>query len=196
MIRIALGLTSLLGLVASAQAQQPTACDLLAAHPADPVKITAGVSTSVVRQDLDTAIAVCRSDLARDPENARLAYYLGRVLFYTQELAEGRKLIEAAAAKSHRQAQFVAGLITNRDPDDGICKAGTLWLDAARGSHYGATVSLIQKYLAGEYEDCDMALDSSELKRLLDNIRDHEYAKDYYNRVLIAALDAGLAASG
>ena len=193
MIRILLTLMCLLGLVASAQAQ-PTACDLLAAHPSDPDKITEGVSTAVVSEDLDTAIAVCRSDLARDPQNPRLGYYLGRVLFYKQEFAEGRKYIEAAAAKDHRQAQFVAGLITNRDPDDGICRAGSLWLDSARGGHYGATVSLVQKYLAGEYEGCDMTLNSGELKGLLDNVRDHEYAKEYYNRVLIAALDAGFAA--
>jgi len=193
MIRIPLALVCFLGFSVVAEAQ-PTACDLLAAHPADPDKITEGVSTSVVSKDLDTAIAVCRSDLARDPENPRLAYYLGRVLFYKQALAEGRKYIEAAAAKGHRQAQFVAGLITNRDPDDGICRAGGLWLGSARGGHYGATVSLVQKYLAGEYADCAMTLDVAELKGLLDNVRDHEYAQDYYNRVLIAALDAGFAA--
>ena len=184
----------LVGLVPLAHAQ-PTACDLLAAHPSDPDRITAGVSTAEVSKDLDTAIAACRSDLGRDPENPRLTYYLGRALIYKQAFAEGRKHVEAAAAQGHRQAQFVAGLITNRDEDNGICRGGALWRDAARKGHYAATVSLAQKYLAGEYGDCGLGIDTPELKTLVDNVRDHEYAQDYYNRVLFAALDAGLAAA-
>ena len=184
----------LVGLLPVAQGQ-PTACDLLAAHPSDPDKITAGVSTDEVSKDLDTAIAVCRADLARDPKNPRLTYYLGRVLIYNEDFTEGRKHVEAAAAQGHRQAQFVAGLITNRDEDNGICRGGAFWRDAAREGHYAATVSLAQKYLAGEYADCGLGVDAAELKTLVNNVRDHEYAQDYYNRVLFAALDAGLAAA-
>ena len=137
---------------ATAALAEPTACDLLATHPLDPDKITAGVSGSVVRKDLDTAIAVCRTDVARFPDNPRLTYNLGRVLFYDQKFAEGLKYIDKAAAAGHRQSQFVAGLIYSRGSGGTAidrCRGFNHWLTAARGGHYGATLTLAQRYLAG-----------------------------------------------
>jgi hypothetical protein len=59
---------------------QVTECDRLAAHPSDPDKLTEGVATQDVK--LDRAIAACQMAVAADPNNARLNYQLGRVLYY------------------------------------------------------------------------------------------------------------------
>jgi hypothetical protein len=113
-----------------------TGCDILAGHPADPDKLGAGASSAVVKQDLPTAVAVCRRDLANDPENARLRYNLGRVLYYSGQFKDGLAEVSAAAEQRHRQALFVAGLIYGDGQAELFepqpCKALPLWLEAAR----------------------------------------------------------------
>jgi TPR repeat protein len=185
-----------LGFLAVPAHALPTACDLLATHPLDPDKITAGVAGSVVRKDLDTAIQVCRADVARDPDNPRLVYNLGRVLFYDQQFAEGLKFIDKAAASGHRQSLFVAGLIYSRGSGGTSvdrCRATNLWLTAARGGHYGSTLTLAQRYLAGETRGC-VNLSAKDVQGLVDSVRKQPDAGNYFHRLLFDALDAGLAA--
>jgi TPR repeat protein len=193
--RIACSLLALTWL-AGANAAPPTACDLLAAHPLDPDKITAGVQSSAVRQDLDTTIAVCRTDVARYPDIPRLTYNLGRVLFYDQKFAEGLKYVDKAAAAGHRQSQFVAGLIYSRGsggtPVD-LCRAVDIWLTAARGGHYASTLTLAQRYLAGELGSC-VELSDQQVKALVAKVRKQPDAGNYFHDLLFEALEAGLAA--
>ena len=190
--------TLMLLAVSGAAAAQPTACDLLAAHPEDPDKITAGIATSVVKQDLATAIAACRADVARYPEVPRLTYYLGRVLFYDRQFEAGLAVIEKAAAQGHRQSQFVAGLIYSRGSGGHQvepCRAARQWLDAGRRGHYAATLTIAQRYLAGTLTDCALDTDAAELRTLVEAARSHEMAGNYYHRVLLDTLTAGLEAA-
>ena len=184
-------------IVSAPTGTQPTACDLLAAHPQDPDKITPGVSTSVVKQDLATAIAVCRTDVERYPPILRLTYYLGRVLFYDRQFEEGLRYIEEAAAKGHRQSQFVAGLIYSRGSGGHKvepCRAAKLWLDAGRRGHYAATLTIAQRYLAGTVAECGLGTDRAELQALVEEAREQDMAGNYYHGLLVDALSAGLAA--
>jgi hypothetical protein len=167
-----------------------TGCDLLAAHPADPDKLGAGVSSSIVKQDLPTAIAVCRRDLRNDPENARLRYNLGRVLYYSGQFKEGFAEVSASAEQRHRQALFVAGLIYGDGQAELFepqpCKALPLWLDAARQNHYAARISLARNYLRGEYADCGVDLDRAEMRGFVESAAGE--TKSYYESLLVSYL--------
>ncbi len=173
---------------------EPTACDLLVTHPLDPDKITPGGSSAEVRENIDTAIAVCRTAVARFPDNSRLGYNLGRALFYDQQFAEGLKNVDKAAASGHRQALFVAGLIYSRGSGGTAidhCRAVNHWLTAARGGHYGSTLTLAQRYLAGKTQDC-VDLSAQDIQALLDSVRTQPEASNYFHRLLFETLDDGL----
>ena len=87
-------LVALLGMPA-AQAEI-TDCDRVAAHPSDPDKVLPGFSRAQI--DLPKAIEICRRVLAEQPQHARTAFTLGRVLFYSQRTAESLPYLEQAAA--------------------------------------------------------------------------------------------------
>ncbi len=176
-----------------------TGCDILAGHPADPDKLGAGASSSVVKKDLPTAVAVCRRDLRNDPGNARLRYNLGRVLYYSEQFKEGFAEVLKAAEQKHRQAQFVAGLIyTNGNPElfePQPCTALPFWLDAARRDHYAARISLARDYLRGKYTDCGVDLESAEMRGFLETAAGE--TQSYYESLLVSYLLEQLtAASG
>lgn len=172
----------------------PTACDLLAAHPSDPVKITPGVATAVVSQDLPTAIAACRTDVDAQPDEARLTYYLGRVLFYDGQFTEGFELVHKAAAAGHAQAQFVAGLIVLDGEGDAIaaqpCRTQRTWDAARKQGHFAATVSILTHHRLGTFSDCDGGPSEAEMVASVKSLADHPYAKNYYNRLFLSLLEA------
>ena len=87
-----------------AEPAQPTDCDVLAAHPSDPDKITEGVGSDVM---LVPAVAACKDAVSKDPGNRRLRYQLGRVLFYSGQTQEAWPHLEYAAENGSAQAQFV-----------------------------------------------------------------------------------------
>ena len=167
-----------------------TGCDLLAGHPADPDKLGAGASSALVKKDLPTAIAVCRRDLGNDPENARLRYNLGRVLYYSGQFKEGFAEVSAAAEQQHRQALFVAGLIYGDGQAELFepqpCKALPLWLEAARQDHYAARISLARNYLRGEYAGCGVDLNAAEMRGFVESAAGE--TKSYYESLLVSYL--------
>ena len=167
-----------------------TGCDLLAGHPADPDKLGAGASSAVVKQDLPTAVAVCQRDLRNDPENARLRYNLGRVLYYSGQFKDGLAEVSAAAEQRHRQALFVAGLIYGDGQAELFepqpCKALPLWLEAARQDHYAARISLARNYLRGEYSDCGVELKRAEMRGFVESAAGE--TKSYYESLLVSYL--------
>jgi TPR repeat protein len=169
---------------------QVTECDRLAAHPSDPDKLTEGVVTPVVMQALKPAIAACEQAVAADPENPRLNYQLGRVLFYNQEYARGFRHVEKAATLRHRQAQFVAGLIY-ADGQEGFikpdpCRSVPLWQDAADRGHYAAEVSLSRNYLRGIYDRCGVTLKRDAIIGYLESAS--KKTKSYYEKILVEYL--------
>ncbi|MCC5861078.1 MAG: sel1 repeat family protein [Gammaproteobacteria bacterium] len=170
----------------------PTACDLLAAHPSDPDRIVAGVSASVVREDLDTAIEACRRAVADDPEASRLVYYLGRVLFYSGNFLEGMEYVDQAAAMGHRQSQFVSALIHFDGVPDALpadaCRAMGLWADAAGRGHYAASLAVARHSLAGAFGDCEGAPSAAQMHGWIEQQRGRDEAQDYYHGLVIGLL--------
>ena len=166
----ALLLCGLLAAAASgaAASETVTRCDELATHPLDPAAVAPGQSTGDI--DLPLAIATCREDVAADPENARLRYQLGRVLFYSGEFAEAMVEMRRAADGGHAQAQFVDGMcgITSRPgapPDPRIaeryCQA------SAEGGRHAAAVHYAMQQLRGTFAACDDPATAGELDRWL-----------------------------
>lgn len=169
---------------------QVTECDRLAAHPSDPDKLTEGVATAALMQALAPAIAACEQAVAADPDNPRLNYQLGRVLFYNQEYARGFRHVEKAAALGHRQAQFVAGLIY-ADGQEGFlqpdhCRSLSLWQQAADRGHYAAEVSLSRNYLRGVYERCGTQVKREAIVGYLQSAS--KKTKSYYEKLLVEYL--------
>jgi len=175
----------------------PTACDLLAAHPSDPARITEGRSRGQIMPEIDRTIAVCRRD-AREHDAARLTYYLGRVLFYRGDFEEGLGYVEQAAERGHSQAQFVSALIRAEGVPEAIpadvCRSRALWAEAASNGHYAATLALARHRIAGAFEDCETDGPSvARLREWVDAAAGHERADDFYHGLLIGLLRDRLA---
>jgi TPR repeat protein len=177
-----------LGALHAGELEVPTACDLLAAHPSDPDKIVEGVSAETVRPALDTAIAACRLDVERHPEQARLVYYLGRVLFYAGQFQEGMQFVDRAAAMGHRQSQFVSALIYFDGVPEAIaadpCRAMSLWQDAASRGHYAASQTLARHALGGRFADCGEVPSRAEMRSWVEAAAAQPQAGDFYHGLL------------
>lgn len=177
-----------LGALQAGELEVPTACDLLAAHPSDPDKIVEGVSAETVRPSLDKAIAACRVDVERYPEEARLVYYLGRVLFYAGSFQEGMQYVDRAAAMGHRQSQFVSALIYFDGVPQAIpadaCRAMNLWQDAASRGHYAASQTLARHALAGRFAGCENVPARADMHGWVEAITAQPQASDFYHGLL------------
>jgi TPR repeat protein len=198
-VRVAFPLQILLGAVLLAhgpacEATEPgstaasvTECDRLAAHPSDPDKATPGVPTSEVKGWNESAIWACRQAVARSPDDPRQRYQLGRALFYAGQQAEALRHLAVSASGTHRQAQFVLGLMyTDGVPDvlePDACKALALWQDAASRGHYAARVALGRDWVRGRYLACPDAPTAEQVDAWLVAARSE--SKDYYQRLLI-----------
>lgn len=150
--------------MSTASASQVTDCDLLAAHPDDPRRIAPGVE----RQDIDLKAAegACRSAYTRRPDHAQTNYQLGRVLYYQGRVEESLPFLQHAAATGYPQAIFVLGYVHTRDnglPID-FCKAGSLWLRAARLDHPWSGYYLVVSALDGHFNDCDFSITADDLR--------------------------------
>jgi TPR repeat protein len=174
----------------------PTECDRLAGHPSDPDKVVDGVSQAQVLAWPDAAIHACARAVAAEPDNARVRYQLGRVLFYTGRHADALPHLEAAAAARHRQAQFVLGLLYADGVKDVLepdaCRALALWQDAAERGHFAARVALSRDYVRGAYGRCEHQPSKDQVAGYLASAG--KEARDYYQRLLISWAEEALAA--
>jgi len=165
-----------------------TRCDELATHPLDPAAVAPGKSTGDI--DLPLAIATCREDVAADPENARLRYQLGRVLFYSGEFAEAMVEMRRAADGGHAQAQFVYGIFVIKErpgaPTD-PCIAERYWQASAEGGRHAAAVHYAMQQLRGTFAACDDPATAAELDRWLSAASEAAPAgyAGYYRRVFV-----------
>jgi hypothetical protein len=172
--------------------QVPTGCDLLAAHPSDPDKITEGLETPEVMEHLDMAIAACRRDAGLFPELPRLTYYLGRTLFYSGNVQDGFDTVMAAADAGHEQAQFVAGLLVLSGMPDGTgdsCGALDLWERSRAQGHFAATVSIAAHMKMDSFASCERPPDADAVRASLKSLAGHRYASEYYNQLLLQVLE-------
>lgn len=82
--------------------QNVTECDLVAADPDDPARLTQGVPWGLVSSRV--GIRVCAANLAADPNNPRLAFQLGRVLDIAERFAEAEAFYRNAMASGYSAA--------------------------------------------------------------------------------------------
>ncbi|MCB2108175.1 MAG: hypothetical protein KDE14_10760, partial [Rhodobacteraceae bacterium] len=152
-----------------AGAQTVTECDRLASHPEDPDRVAPAVETSDLQ--FDAAIAACRADIVREPDNSRLHYLLGRLLFYNKQNEEAVKEVRNAADMGYRQAQFVFGAFINNKrpfaPTD-ICVLEDYWLKSAIAGRQAARISYVRYALRGKFDGCAHQPDRATLTSLLD----------------------------
>ncbi len=183
-----------LGVTATALADghEVTECDHLVSHGEDPDRVAPGVDDVL----LFAGTAACMDAVEKDPDNIRLRYQLGRVLFYSQRTEESLPHLEFAAEGGSEQAQFVLGYIT----DGGIqgvrqdaCKVEDLWVRSARGGRFAARVSYPRHVALGKFDDCDIQASSSEIMSFIDAARGQ--AADYYQQLLVEEVAATYAAS-
>ena len=168
-------------------ADEVTECDRLAAHPSDPDKISPGVHEADVNKA--AAQSACEAAVAKDPNNRRLRYQLGRVYFYDGNFTKGIPHVEFAAKAGGQQAQFVMGYIFDtaqggmtKDP----CKVEDLWVKSARQGRFAARVSYPHHVMRGLFKGCTQQAGNDEIQGFLDAAK--KQAEDYYQRVLVSML--------
>ena len=169
-----------------------TECDHLVSHGEDPDRVAPGVSDVL----LFAGTAACMDAVEKDPDNIRLRYQLGRVLFYSQRTEESLPHLEFAAEGGSEQAQFVLGYIT----DEGVqgvkkdaCKVEDLWVRSARAGRFAARVSYPRHVAHGKFDNCDIQASSSEIMSFIDAARGQ--ADGYYQQLLVEEVAATYAAS-
>ncbi len=180
-------------IASSAQAQQPqvTECDKLVSHPEDPDRVAPGVHDV---KDHAAAIAACEADLKKDPNNRRLRYQLGRVLFYDQQTAKAIPHLEYAATAGSQQAQFVLGYIIDealqglkREP----CKIEDLWFKSANQGRFAAQVSYPHHVMNALFQGCKLQADSKAIDGYLEKAK--AQADGYYQQLLVKTLTSDYA---
>jgi TPR repeat protein len=160
-----------------------TECDILVSHGEDPDRIAPGVDDVL----LFAGRAACEDAVAKDPDNPRLRYQLGRVLFYSGEAQASLPHLEFAAEAGSEQAQFVLGYITDeglqgikKDP----CKVEDLWVRSARQGRFAARVSYPRHVAHGKFESCGIQASPDEIRGFLTAAADQ--ADGYYQQLLVA----------
>jgi len=175
----------------SGWSQSVTECDRLAAHGEDPDRVAPGVPESKV--DLPAAIAACRVDLARDSNNPRLQYQLGRALAYSGVIDEALPLLDKSSQSAYPQAQFVLAylLLEGRlkAPVD-RCRALELLRAAAIQERMAAQVGLAAWQLGGSFRDCANSPAAAELLQHLAAARQQK--PGFYPLLLIEDLERQL----
>ncbi|MCC6471959.1 MAG: SEL1-like repeat protein [Alphaproteobacteria bacterium] len=99
----------------------PTECDQLAAHPADPQRVTSGVQYDLM--DWRNAIRACNDGLKANANSPRLHFQLGRALLRGQRRDEALPHLLEAADKGHLAAYALLGNIYTgdlRNPTEGL----------------------------------------------------------------------------
>jgi tetratricopeptide (TPR) repeat protein len=146
-----------------------TECDRLAAHPDDPNHVLPGLER--VQMDMPKAIAACRRDLAKDPDNPRLRYQLARALTYSGNVAEALPLIERTVEQNYPQSLFVTGylyLTGAYDAPKDPCRAGELIRASALAGRLAGQVGFPKYYLDGRFKGCPVKQDRAEMVAFLE----------------------------
>jgi hypothetical protein len=177
--------------------QEPTACDVLAAHPDDPDRVAHGRERAEIAKDYAGAIAACEAAVARDPENPRLRYQLARVLGYSGQGKLAMPHRGKAIAGRYPQALFVNGFLyltgQNENPKD-VCRAGELMRESAIEGRLAGLLGFPRYTMQGTFTGCTVTQDGAELLAFLDAAR-QQVAGDFYRTMLVDLLREDLLAS-
>lgn len=178
---------------ASQYSQQPTGCDILTAHPDDPLRVAPGVRQSQV--DAPAAIAACEVAVARDPANPRLRYQLGRAYGYAGQGEKAGVHREAAVAANYPQALFVIGFLhltgENKAPKD-LCRAAELIHRSAQYGRLAGQIGYPMWVMEGRFKGCATRQDPAEMLEFLEAA--DKQTSDFYQESLIAVLKRDLKA--
>jgi uncharacterized protein len=126
-----------------------TDCDLAASDDQDPARLVEPVRWGLLNTRL--ALRVCAIDLARDPENPRLQFLLGRALDAANRFAEAEHFYREAAGRGHGAAMVNLGYMsrTGRGRPVDEAEATRLYRRAALLGNPRARTNLGQQYLNG-----------------------------------------------
>lgn len=168
-------------------AETATLCDTLAAHPSDPDKIAPGLHEA--EMDKPAAQAACEAAVAKDANNRRLRYQLGRAYFYDGKFDKAMPHLEFAADKGSSQAQFVLGYIL----DGGLggqkkdaCKVEDLWAKSARQGRFAAQTSYAHHVFRGLFKGCTQQAGTDEIGTFL--MAAKKQADGYFQKLLVSML--------
>ena len=126
-----------------------TECDILAAEPYDPGRITAGVPRDLVNTRV--ALRACAHALAREPENPRLLATFGRVLDIAERFSEAESYYRRAIEYRYGSSLWALGYIyrTGRGRPKDDVEAARLYREAALLGNQQARTALAKLYLEG-----------------------------------------------
>ena len=167
-------------------------CDRRAANPEDQDIVAPAVPRE--KMDLPKAIAACEAETAKNPENARAHYQLARSLSYDGQSRRAAEEMKRAADQGYRQAQFVYGLMIDRNRPDmpkDPCIVEQYWLKSAVAGRQAARVSYVRHALRGKFNGCKVQATPAQMKQFLEAALAD--AGDYYERLLIEDLSTELA---
>ncbi|HPF27086.1 MAG: hypothetical protein R3F58_16625 [Steroidobacteraceae bacterium] len=177
----------------SKYSQEPTGCDRLASHGDDPLHVAPGLEKP--QMDLPAAIAACEVAVARDPENPRLRYQLGRVYGYSGQGEKATEHREAAVAANYPQALFVIGYLhlegLNKAPQD-ACRAAELIHRSAQYGRIAGQLGYPMWVMEGRFKGCKAPQDKAEMLAFLDAAA--AQSRDFYHQSLVKLLKQDLAA--
>lgn len=186
MKKVALALaTAVLWGTPTLAAETITECDKLAAHPSDPDKISPGLHDN--QMNYAAAQSACEAAVAKDPNNRRLRYQLGRSYFYDKKFDKGMPHVEYAANAGSQQAQFVLGYIIDTGQAGqakDACKVEDLWFKSASQGRMAAEVSYPHHVVRGMFKGCKQQASNDVMQTWLDNAK--KQASGYYERMLVS----------
>lgn len=126
-----------------------TDCDVAASDDLDPARLAEGIPWGLVNARV--ALRACARDLARDPDNPRLAFLMARSLEIAGRFAEAVRFYERAIAGGYTSALVNLGYMYRSDrlgPSD-FGRAFELYRRAALAGHPRGRVNLGNLYLTG-----------------------------------------------
>jgi hypothetical protein len=159
--------------------QQVTGCDLLASHGDDPGHVAGDITSSTM--DKEAAMAACHVALARDPENPRLNYQLGRTYGYSNRGEEAMPYRMKAVEHDYPQSLFVIGYLylLGRTIEQDSCKAMELWIRGAKYRRLAALIALPRHYMRGDFDACGVEIPPEDIRAYLEEAK-LQSGGDYY----------------
>ncbi|QFT34437.1 Putative beta-lactamase HcpC precursor [Labrenzia sp. THAF82] len=126
-----------------------TACDLLAAHPADPQRVAPSIRDGLI--NIRDAVILCGFALVEDPGNPRLQFQLGRVLDVAKRFEWAKAFYKLAADQNYSAALTNLGYMyySGRGSDVNYEEARRYYLRAASLGNLRARTNVGTLYIKG-----------------------------------------------
>jgi TPR repeat protein len=129
------------------------------------------------------------------PDNARFAYQLGRVYYYSGDYEKGISYISRSADMGYRQGEFVMGaIVDNRRPGVtyDICAVEDYWYRSAVQGHLHARVAYVRHLTKGRFDQCTVQASNEQVVEMIDITA--KGSSKYFLRLLVEDLKEDMAA--